>query len=73
MFADTAAILAGNPDIDGVIVTCPARPTARESLALARRLWRGYDLAITTQAGDRPSFFAIIAGRTRVGVTEDCA
>ena len=51
-------------------MTCPERPTISESLALARRLWRGYDLAITTQAGDRPSFFAIIAGRKRVGVTE---
>lgn len=70
VFADTAAILAGNPDIDGVI-TSPVRPTAGESLALARQLFRRYDLAITTQAGDRPSFFAIVAGRTRVGVTED--
>lgn len=69
VFADTAQILEGNPDIDG-IVTCPERPKAAESFALARRLWRGYDLAITTQAGDRPSFFAIIAGRKRVGVTE---
>lgn len=70
VFADTAAILAGNPDIDAVI-TSPSRPTAGESLALARRLFRSYDLAITTQAGDRPSFFAIAAGKTRVGVTED--
>jgi heptosyltransferase-3 len=70
VFADTAAILAGNPDIDAVI-ECPQRPTPTESLALARRLFRRYDLAITTQASDRPSFFAIIAGKTRVGVTDD--
>lgn len=70
VFADTAAILAGNPDIDGVI-TCPARPTAGDGIALARRLFRRYDLAITTQAGDRPSLFAIVAGKHRVGVTED--
>jgi heptosyltransferase-3 len=69
VFADTAQILDGNPDIDG-IVTCPERPSLSESLALARQLWRRYDLAITTQAGDRPSFFAIVAGRKRVGVTE---
>jgi heptosyltransferase-3 len=69
VFADTAQILQGNTDIDA-IVTCPERPTASESLALAWRLWRGYDLAITTQAGDRPSFFAIVAGRKRVGATE---
>jgi heptosyltransferase-3 len=69
VFTDTASILDGNPDIDG-IVTCPGRPTAAESFVLARRLWRSYDLAITTQAGDRPSFFAIAAGRKRIGVTE---
>jgi heptosyltransferase-3 len=72
VFADTAAILAGNPDIDGVIES-PARPAFTESLALARRIFRGYDLAITTQAGDRPSFFAIVAGRKRAGVTEQRA
>jgi heptosyltransferase-3 len=72
VFADTPAILSGNPDIDAVI-TCPVRPAAGESLALARRLFRAYDLAITTQAGDRPSFFAIAAGKRRVGVTEDRA
>jgi heptosyltransferase-3 len=69
VFADTASILEGNPDIDG-IVTCPERPSPADSFALAKQLWRGYDLAITTQAGDRPSFFAIVAGRKRVGVTE---
>jgi heptosyltransferase-3 len=72
VFADTAAILAGNPDIDAAIA-CPPRPSAGESLALVRRLWRAYDLAITTQAGDRPSFFAIAAGTMRAGVTEDRA
>ena len=70
VFADTSAILSNNPDIDAVIA-CPVRPSAGDSLALARRLFRNYDLAVTTQAGDRPSFFAIAAGRTRVGVTED--
>ncbi len=72
VFADTQAILSGNPDIDAVLA-CPVRPTAGESFALARRLFRNYDLAITTQAGDRPSFFAVAAGKTRIGVTEDRA
>jgi heptosyltransferase-3 len=72
VFANTAAILAGNPDIDSVIV-CPERPSAVESLALIRRLWRRYDLAVSTQAGDRPSFFAIAAGRHRAAATEDRA
>ena len=65
VFADTAGILDGNPYLDDVIAM-PLRPTAGQSLALAARLWRRYDLAISTQSGDRPSAFAIIAGRMRV-------
>ena len=69
VFADTAGILDGNPDVSGV-VTMPVRPTAAQSLKLAARLWRRYDLAISTQCGDRPSFFAFAAGRLRVGPVE---
>ncbi len=36
-----------------------------------RRLWNRYALAISTQCGDRPSFFAFVAGRVRVGPVED--
>lgn len=69
VFADTAGILAGNSDLNGVI-PMPPRRTVTQSLALAARLWRGYDLAISTQSGDRPTFFAIIAGRVRVAPIE---
>jgi heptosyltransferase-3 len=34
-------------------------------------VWRRYDLAVTTQAGDRPTFLAAIAGRRRAGPVED--
>jgi heptosyltransferase-3 len=66
VFADTAGILRGNPDVNG-IVAMPAQPSALQSLALAARLCRKYDLAISTQSGDRPTFFTFIAGRIRVG------
>jgi len=69
VFADTAGIIEGNPDLNGVVVM-PARPRAAQSLKLAARLWRRYDLAISTQCGDRPSFFAYLAGRARVGPVE---
>src|SRR5665647_336890 len=69
VFVDTASILEGNPDLDGVIVM-PTRPSMGQGLALAARLWRHYDLAISTQSGDRPTFFALIAGRVRVGPFE---
>lgn len=70
VYADTAGILQGNPDIDR-IVTMPPRPSAWQSLALAARLWRQYALAVSAQAGDRPTFFAIVAGRVRVAPVED--
>jgi heptosyltransferase-3 len=67
VFAGTAGIVNGNPDIDRVIAM-PARPTTIETLALLRRLRRRYDLAISTQSGDRPTLFAVAAGRTHVGM-----
>ena len=67
VFADTTGILRGNPDLSS-IVAMPAQPTVLQSLTLAARLWRKYDLAISTQSGDRPTFFASVAGRIRVGL-----
>lgn len=70
VFADTAGILAGNPDLNDVL-TMPPRPSVAESLALGARLLRRYDLAISTQSGDRPTGFAIAAGRARVAPVEE--
>jgi heptosyltransferase-3 len=69
VFADTVDILQGNPDLNGVVAMA-ARPTVWQGLALAARLCRKYDLAISTQCGDRPTFFANVAGRVRVGPYE---
>ena len=69
VFADTAGILQANPDLNGV-VAMPARPNAMQSLALAGRLLKQYDLAISTQCGDRPTFFALVAGRRAVAPVE---
>jgi heptosyltransferase III len=67
VFAGSDGILAGNPDIANVI-TIPERLPVGEFFPLARSLWRRYDLALTTQGGDRPAGFAIIAGRRRAGI-----
>lgn len=66
-FSEAASILEGNPDIHEVI-GMSARPSAGETARLAARLWRRYDLAISTQSGDRPTLFAVTAGRVRAGV-----
>ena len=69
VFADTAAILAGNPDIDAV-VEAPQRATFSQARRLAASLFRAYDLAISTQPGDRPTFFALVAGRNSAGMID---
>lgn len=69
VFEGTQGILAGNPDLSGV-VTMPPRPSAGETLTLLRRLWRRYDLALSTQSGDRPTLFAWAAGLRRAGFVD---
>jgi len=69
VFEGTQGILAGNPDLADV-VAMPARPSAGEMIALTRKLWRRYDLAFSTQSGDRPTFYAWAAGRCSVGLVE---
>ncbi len=66
VFEGTEGILSGNPDLVGVL-TVPERPTLAESLALLRRIGRRYDLALSTQTGDRPIFLAWLAGRQSAG------
>jgi heptosyltransferase-3 len=70
VFDNTAGIIAGNPDIKRVIGV-PQRPTMTESVRLLIHLWRSYDIAISTQSGDRPTAFAFAAGRRRIGVTNN--
>jgi heptosyltransferase-3 len=67
VFRGTEGILAGNPDIDRIIAI-PQRPSAIEMTKLVFRLWRRYDIAVSTQTGDRPTMLAAIAGRFSVGL-----
>jgi heptosyltransferase-3 len=67
VFKGTEGTLAGNPDLDEVIVV-PASQPAIEALRFARRLWRRYDLAISTSPSDRPTLYAWLAGKSRIGV-----
>ncbi len=69
VFSGTHGILAGNPDINEVIAI-PERPGAIASLRLLARLFKRYHLAVSSQAGDRPTFFAAMAGRKHAGLTD---
>jgi heptosyltransferase-3 len=70
VFSDTAGVLDGNPDIDR-IVTMPPSPTPAQTFEIAAQLVRRYDLAVSTQSGDRPSGFAILAGRRSIAPVEN--
>lgn len=67
VFAGTEGILHGNPDLSGV-VTIGERPGRWEHFIFLRNLWRRYDLAISTMPNDRPTLYAFVAGRVRIGM-----
>ena len=64
-----AGIIEGNPDVDRVIVAT-ARPTTAETAVLVLQLFKRYHLAVSTQPGDRPTFLALLAGRTHAGLID---
>jgi heptosyltransferase III len=69
VFEHTEGILLRNPDIHRVIIV-PARPGFWVHLRLILGLFRRYDLALTTLLGDRPTLYAWIAGKTRIGMQD---
>jgi heptosyltransferase-3 len=66
VFAGTEGIVSGNPDLARVIAI-PQRPGTAVSVSLLWRLAKRYDLAVSTQTGDRPTTLAWIAGRRSAG------
>lgn len=69
VFAGTEGFVTGNHDVHEII-TVPERPRRKEHLTLALRLARRYDLALSLLPGDRPTLYAWLAGRRRVGLLE---
>src|SRR5579862_1455683 len=69
VFAGTEGILSGNPDL-ATVISVPERRSFGDSLTLLRRLVRRYDLALSTQTGDRPTTMAWLAGRQSAGPLE---
>lgn len=64
--ASNAGMLEGNPDIRRLL-TVAGKPGGLAFGKLLFSLFRRYDLAISTQAGDRPTLCAAIAGKTSIG------
>ena len=70
VFAGTEGVLAANPDLDAVH-TVPERPGIARHVALAARLFKRYDLALSLLPGDRPTLYAGLAGRRSIGLLLD--
>jgi heptosyltransferase-3 len=70
VFAGTQGVLAGNPDLDAVHAV-PERPSFGQHLALLARLLRRHDLALSLVPGDRPTLYAWLGGKTRMGLLLD--
>lgn len=61
----TADVLDGNPDVNNVI-TVNQDPGFPEYAALVKKLFRHYDLAVSTLTSDRPILYAFWASRKRI-------
>src|SRR5258705_618732 len=70
VFAGTQGVLAANPDIREVL-TIAERPRVSEHLALATKIMRRYDVALSLVPSDRPTVYAWLAGRWRAGLVVD--
>ncbi|MDD2759836.1 MAG: glycosyltransferase family 9 protein [Methylomonas sp.] len=71
-FKANAAMLEGNPDISALI-PLNGKPSASAFAKLLISLFRRYDLAVSTQAGDRPVLCAILAGKLSLGFVDAAA
>lgn len=66
LYDNTKAMLAGNPAVTNIISTT-AKPRRQEYLQLLKRIFRQYDLAITTQTSDKVAAYAMLAAPVRIG------
>lgn len=65
--AGAAVTLQGNPDIAELVIQ-PEKPRLGDYGALARRIFRRYDLAVSTMYNDRPHLYALLASSKRLNV-----
>ncbi len=61
------SILEGNTDCNKIL-TIVERPNFAQSWKLFKRIFRQYDLALSTLAGDRPTFYSLLAAPKRVNI-----
>ena len=70
VFENSQEIISANPDINRII-TIPENPRLAIQLGLPIKFLKRYDIAVTTQSGDRPVFYAFIGGIYSAGIIEE--
>lgn len=70
VFKGTESILANNPDIQTVI-SIEEHPVFFSHCRLIKKIFRAYDLSISTLASDKSTLYAFFAARYRVGMLSD--
>ena len=70
VFDGTQGVIAANADVRHIHVV-PERPGILRHLVFVLRLARRYELALSLVPGDRPTFYAFLAGRWRAGLLLD--
>lgn len=69
VFAGTAGMLEGNPDLHRVIAW-PQKAPAGERLRMIMTLWREYELSFAVTASDRAQLLAALASGSRVATVQ---
>jgi heptosyltransferase-3 len=67
VFKGTEEILKGNPDIDNLI-PISKHPSFTETAHLLKKIFRQYDLAISTLCGDKPIIYHFLASSRRIAM-----
>jgi heptosyltransferase-3 len=70
VFSSTAGVLAGNADICQ-IRAIPERPGLMQHFVFIAKLFKRYDLALSLVPGDRPTLYAFLAARRKIGLLLD--
>ena len=72
VYRNTSGILQGNGDCNAVIAS-DNHPSFSSYFSLIKRIFRRYDLAVTTQGNDRAHQYAFLAAKIRVGLIPSLA
>lgn len=67
VFKGTEAILTANPDVQDII-TIEERPDYLTHYRLVKKIFRVYDIAVSTLPGDKSTLYAYLAASYRIGM-----